>query len=54
MSMNQYLVTEGSQFCCLLITFLLTQRLDVYGIDFLYVVFALVVIGLIVLINNLG
>ena len=37
--MNQYLVTEGSQFCCLLITFLLTQRLDVYGIDFWYVVF---------------
>ena len=55
MFMNQYLVTEGDPFCCLLITFLLYhQRLDVYVIDLLYVVYALVVISLIVLINTLG
>ena len=54
MFMNQYLVTEGDHICCLLITFLLYHRLDVYVIDLLYVVYASVVISLIVLINTLG
>ena len=38
MFMNQYLVTEADHVCCLLITFLLYQRFDVYVIDFLHVV----------------
>ena len=54
MFMNQYLVIEDDHLCCLLITFLLSQRLDGYVIDLVYVVFALMVISLIVLINNLG
>ena len=52
MFMNQYLVTESGHFCCLLITFLLYQRLDVYVIDCLYVVFALMVISLICFIGQ--
>ena len=35
--MNQYLVIEDDHLCCLLITFLLSQRLDGYVIDLVYV-----------------
>ena len=54
MLMNQYLVTDGGHFCCVFITFVLYQLLNVYFVDFAYVVLTLLVISLIVLINNLG